>query len=131
MKNCRRSRLLPRRPCHLAQGLLNRVLFPFPRMQPHKSVLLHSHLHPSIFPSAPAQNLAAPILFPAALLPPLQAEKINAPSRSPCHRQITSRGFVAQPLLAVLFILSTRYTFDPMVMTVSLPRQLRAYASAE
>ena len=52
----------PRRPCHVAQGILHRTLFPLTRMQPHKSVLLHSHLHPSIFPTARVEQ---PDLAPA------------------------------------------------------------------
>src|SRR6266850_1509984 len=74
MKNSRRSRAPPgtcensgsppppRRPCHVAQGILHRTLFPLTRMQPHKSVLLHSHLHPSIFPTARVEQ---PDLAPA------------------------------------------------------------------
>src|SRR2546425_7314506 len=37
--------LLPRRPCHLAQGLLHRTLFSRMRVQPHKRILLHGSLH--------------------------------------------------------------------------------------
>src|SRR2546427_8715128 len=43
--NTQAALLLPRRPCHLAQGLLHRTLFSRTRVQPHKRILLHGSLH--------------------------------------------------------------------------------------
>src|SRR5580700_9354094 len=45
--------LLPRSLCHLAERLLHTTLFPLPRIQPHKHILLHGS------PFLPAASTAA------------------------------------------------------------------------
>jgi hypothetical protein len=44
--------LLPRSSCHLPERLHHSTLLTFPRMQPHKHVLLHVSLHPNLHPTS-------------------------------------------------------------------------------